>query len=174
MAAILAVLMLTSVATLAQQSSVSENYRIGPGDIIDITVSKNDALSRSGVRVTNTGTIQLAMLDQDMPAACMTERELADTIRDRYKKFLIEPHVNVTVREFNAIPVAVIGAVNSPGRFQMQRTVRLMELLTYVNGTAATAGKTVEIVRDPGRPYCEDDKLVMPGPAAEKIGRAHV
>src|SRR5215204_3635306 len=42
-------------------SVANENYKIGPGDIIDITVSKNLELSRSGLRVSNKGTIQLAM-----------------------------------------------------------------------------------------------------------------
>lgn len=129
----------------------SVNYRIGPGDVIDIVVDNNDVLSRKGVRVSNSGTIPLAMLDGDFPIACQTESEIADFIREKYKKYLLDPRVTVTVKSFESKPVAVIGAVNSPGRFQLQRSMRLLELLTFVNGPSATAGRTIQLIRDPNQ-----------------------
>jgi polysaccharide export outer membrane protein len=147
----------------------NENYKIGPGDIIDVVVNKNTELSRSGLRVGNKGTIQLAMLDSDVAAACLTERELADSIKEKYKKYLVNPFINVSVKEFNSNPVAVIGAVNSPGRFQLQRQIRLAELLTFVNGPSNAAGDTVEIIRDSGRPRCEGSNLVAPREGGEEL-----
>ena len=63
----------------------------------------------------------------------------------------------------------MIGAVNSPGRFQLKRSIRLVELLTFVNGTNANAGKTAEIISDAKRPYCEEDKLVTPSESGEEL-----
>ena len=157
------------LADSAARPVANENYKIGPGDVIDVIVSKNDVLSRTGLRVTNQGTIQLAMMDSDVQAACLTERQLADVIKERYLKYLVNPYINVAVREFNSSPVAVIGAVNSPGRFQLQRTARLSELLTLANGPAEKAGRTVEIIRNSGRPYCEDTKLIVPAEAGDEI-----
>ncbi len=151
------------------QSIVNENYRVGPGDILDVVVSKNDTLSRNGLRVSNKGTIQLPMLDSDVPAACLTERQLADSIKEKYKKYLVNPYVNVTVREFNSNPVAVIGAVNSPGRFQLQRPIRIAELLTFVNGPSTNAGRTIEIMRNSSRPYCEESNFIMPENGGEEL-----
>lgn len=151
------------------RSVVNENYRLGPGDILDVVVSKNDTLSRNGLRVSNTGTIQLPMLDSDVPAACLTERQLADEIRELYKKYLVYPYVNVTVREFNSNPVAVIGAVNSPGRFQLQRPIRIAELLTFVNGPSTNAGRTIEIMRRSSRPYCDESKFVIPDEGEDEL-----
>lgn len=145
------------------------NYKIGPGDLIDVIVTKNDTLSRTGVRVSSLGTIQLAMLDNDISAACLTESQLAERVKEAYKKYLVTPSVNVSVREFNSNPVAVIGAVNSPGRFQMQRPIRVAELLTFVNGPSANAGRTIDIIRDPSRPYCDGPALVIPAPASEEL-----
>lgn len=146
-----------------------QNYKIGPGDVLDVSISKNETLSRSGLRVGNDGTIQLAMLDENIPAACLTERELADAIKVLYRKYLIEPFVNVAVREFNASPVAVIGAVNSPGRFQLQRKLRLVELLALVNGPSASAADTAEILRYGNGSYCDGSKLVMAGASREEL-----
>lgn len=149
--------------------SSSPNYKIGPGDVIDVVVAKNETLSRSGLRVGNDGTIQLPMLDDNVVAACLTERQLADSVKERYRKYLVSPFVNIAVREFNASPVAVIGAVNSPGRFQLQREYRLLELLALVNGPSSAAGNSVEILRYGNLAYCDGSKLIMPSEPKEDL-----
>lgn len=148
--------------TVSASSVANQDYKIGPGDILDVIVSKNDTLSRGGLRVGNNGTIQLAMMDDEFLVACMTEKQAADMIREKYRKYLVDPHVNVSVREFNSSPVAVLGAVNSPGRFQLKRSIRLSELLTLVNGPSAKASESVEIIRDLGRPVCDGDRFLAP------------
>lgn len=162
---LLATSLLLSALAVAQNTEPQEsigNYKIGPGDVIDVTVSKNEVLTRTGLRVSNLGTVQLAMMDTDMQAACLTERQLADRIKEEYRKYMVDPFVNVAVREFNSSPVSVIGSVNSPGRFQLQGPIKLAELLTFVNGTSANAGPTVDILRDSRRPRCEGTELVIP------------
>lgn len=156
-------------AQQTDQLSANENYKIGPGDVIDVVVSKNETLSRTGIRVSHLGTIQLAMMDTDMAAACLTERQLADAIREKYRKYLVDPHVMVSVREFNSNAVAVIGAVNSPGRFQLQRAIRFAELLTFVNGTTPNSGRTAEIMRSGRKSYCEGTQLVTPTDGEEDL-----
>ena len=126
-----------------------------------MVVTNNETLSRTGLRVSDQGTIQLPMLEEDILAACQTEKQLAEQVKEKYRKYLVSPYVSVSVREFNSNPVAFIGAVQSPGRFQIQRPTRLLELLTLVNGPSARAGRTIEIIRVQNRPYCEDGKLVV-------------
>jgi len=147
---------------LTRTIAANQDYKIGPGDILDVVVSKNETLSRTGLRVGNNGMIQLAMLDDEFMVGCLTAKQAADMIREKYRKYLVDPHVNVSVREFNSSPVAVLGAVNSPGRFQLQRSVRLSELLTFVNGPNPKAGESVEIIRDLGRPICDGDRFLAP------------
>jgi polysaccharide export outer membrane protein len=65
--------------------------------------------------------------------------------------------------------VALIGAVQSPGRFQVQRPTRLLELITLVNGPSAAAGDTIEIIRTLNRPYCKDGQLMPRSEASEEI-----
>lgn len=135
-------------------SKPSSNYRIGVGDVLRVTVIKQALLSVDGVRVSNEGTIRLPMLETEIPAVCLTEEQLTVAITDRYKKFLLNPQIYVAVREFNANPVSLVGAVVAPGRFQLQRPMRLLELLALVNGPAANAGKDVQIIRNPTAVQC--------------------
>jgi polysaccharide biosynthesis/export protein len=159
-----------AIATLMTVSAQDTNYRIGPGDVIDVIVNPaGSELSRTGIRVTNQGTIQLPKLDSEIQAGCLTERELADQLKEKYKKYVINPNVIVAVQQFNSNPVAVIGAVNTPGRFQLQRPVRVLELLGWVNGTAERAGPSIEIIRNRSLPFCDGSQLVLSGGVEDEL-----
>lgn len=159
--AALFVFALVGTMTISGQENQNPNYRIGPGDVIDVNVSQNSQLTRTGIRVNNQGMIQLPMLDEDIQAGCRTERELAEQIKEKYKKFLHNPFIIVAVQQFNSNPVAVIGAVNAPGRFQLQRPIRILDLLTWVNGTAERAGTSLEIIRNRSMPFCDGPQLIL-------------
>jgi polysaccharide export outer membrane protein len=129
-------------------------YRIGPGDVIEVRVLKAPELSRDAVRVDQQGMISLPMLEDDIQAACLTEAELAAKIARLYLDYKREPNVSVFVREFQSQPVAVIGAVNTPGQFRLQRQVRLLELLSFAGGPAERAGRNVDIIHAAGPDLC--------------------
>lgn len=139
----------------------SSDYRLGAGDVIRITVLKQDILTQDGIRISNEGTIRLPMIDEPIRSSCLTEAELSASIAEKYKKYILNPQVYVSVKEYNSKGVAVIGAVNAPGRFQLQRPVRLLEILTYVNGPSPAAGRELQILRMAGPDQCTGGKLRM-------------
>jgi protein involved in polysaccharide export with SLBB domain len=147
---------------LPGETDKNENYQIGIGDTLKVVVVKQDLLTVDGVRVSNRGAIRLPMLNEDLPAACLTETELASSITEKYKKYLLNPQVYVAVKEFNSNPVAVVGAVLTPGRFQLQRPMRLLELITFVNGPAQNAGKEIKIIRNPTAKRCSLNAEAQP------------
>ena len=151
---------------------VDDRYRIGPGDLISITTLDYPQLSADAVRVDSKGMILLPMVDGQMEAACRTEGELAQEISKRYLKYLKEPQVKVFVKEYQSQTVAVIGAVNLPGRFQLNRRLHLLELLTFVNGPADRAGQTIQIIHAGNAPVCSASASAAsdaPDSAAEAI-----
>jgi protein involved in polysaccharide export with SLBB domain len=132
------------------------NYLIGAGDVLDIRVLNRPQYSRENVRVSDTGTISMPRLEGEITAACMTERTLAKEIETRYGDILRVPQVDVFVKEYRSKPVAVIGAVNAPGLFQLQRRVRLLELLAYAGGPHERAGRTLQLVHSESLNVCGD------------------
>jgi polysaccharide biosynthesis/export protein len=128
------------------------SYRIGPGDVLEVRVYGRPELGRQQ-RIGNQGTIRLPFL-QDLQVACKTEAELAQLIAEKYTIYLRDPQVDVFVKEYNSQPVAVIGSVARPGRFQMQRRVRLLELLTFSGGPILNAGGVVNIIRGSAPDFC--------------------
>jgi polysaccharide export outer membrane protein len=135
-------------------NATDTRYRIGPGDVLEVRVARAPELSREAVRVDQSGNIRMPMLDNDIPAACLTEAELSQSIAKLYLKYKRDPHVDVFVKEFQSQPVSVIGAVRSPAQFKLQRQVRLLELISLVGGPTDTAGQTVQVVHAEGGMMC--------------------
>ncbi len=131
-------------------------YRIGPGDVLTIIVRKAPELS-GPVRVDQRGMIRLPMIDGEVTAACRTESELATQIATLYLEYKNKPSVEVFVTEFQSRPVAVIGAVNAPGQFRLQRQVRLLELLSFAGGPSTAAGRTINVIHTGGPIICQKD-----------------
>jgi len=130
-------------------------YRIGPGDILDIKVFNKPQFTREGVKVDPRGRIRMPLVKDEIIAACRTEEELETEITRQLKEYVREPQVTVQIKEYQSEPVAVLGSVRTPSRFQLQRRVRLLELLTFVNGPTDNAGRTVQVVHTGSASSCE-------------------
>jgi polysaccharide export outer membrane protein len=126
--------------------STDDRYRLGPGDIIDIRIYNRPQLSREAIRIEGNGMIRMPLIENEIQAGCLTEGELAKEISTRYARFYKNLQVDVFIKEYHSKQVAIIGAVNEQSRFELQRRVRLLELLTYAKGPSAKAGQTINIV----------------------------
>jgi len=147
-------LLLISLLFSAQQSP-DDRYRIGPGDVIDIRVYNRPQLSRDAVRVEGNGMIRMPLIENEIQATCLTEGELAKEISTRYARYYKNLQVDVFIKEYHSKQVAIIGAVNEQSRFELQRRVRLLELLTYAKGPSANAGQTINIVHSTASSPCK-------------------
>jgi polysaccharide export outer membrane protein len=136
-------------------SGADGRYRIGPGDVLDIRVFNRPNLSREAIRVEGNGMIRMPLIETEIQAACLTEGELAKEIANRYLKFYRNPQVDVFIKEYHSKQVAIIGAVNDQSRFELQRRVTLLELLTYAKGPTAKAGQTINVVHSAAALPCD-------------------
>src|SRR6266403_1444191 len=100
-------LALVSCAATAQHVDPKpiEEYRIGPEDVLLISVWRNDAMSRS-VLVRPGGKISLPLLN-DVQAAGLTTHELRDVLIERLKDFIPSPEVSVIVSDVRSTKVGV-------------------------------------------------------------------
>ncbi len=130
-------------------------YRIGAGDVLDIRIYNRPNLSRDAVRVEGGGMIRMPLIETEIQAACQTEGELAHEIATRYAKYYKNLQVDVFIKEYHSIQVAIIGSVNEQSRFELQRSVRLLELLTYAKGPSAKAGQSIHIVHSTAPSPCK-------------------
>lgn len=135
-----------NVAT-ADNGMRAERYRIGFQDTIEIQVFRHPDLTQR-VSVNSNGTINLYRLDTPVVAVCKTERELANDIAEAYRKdYLRDPEVNVVTVEQRSRAFSIIGAVEKPGTYYINRKVSLLELLAQAGGPNKEAGARLVVAR---------------------------
>lgn len=151
------ILLISALGAHAQQDRYlqDERYRIGAGDVLDIRIYNRPQLSREAVRVEGSGMIRMPLIETEIQASCLTEGELAKEIATRYAKYYRNLQVDVFIKGYHSRQVAIIGAVNDQSRFELQRRVRLLELLTYAKGPSARAGQTVNVVHSTNISPCK-------------------
>lgn len=123
------------------------NYLLGPGDMVDVRVFGQPDLN-AVVEVDSDGNISsLPFLESPIPAKCRTDKEIQKDIAKAYGKYLKNPQVSVRVSERKSRqPATVFGAVRQPTRVQMQRKVRLNELMAASGGFTERASGTIQIL----------------------------
>jgi polysaccharide export outer membrane protein len=130
-------------------SSPHADYQIGPEDLLEISVLEAPDLTRT-VRVSDDGTVSLALLGS-IQTAGLTTRELQSDLQERLRHtYMKDPQVSVFVQEMRSHPVSVFGAVEKPGVYQIRSAKTLIEVLSMAQGLAIDAGDTVIVMRHPG------------------------
>jgi polysaccharide biosynthesis/export protein len=117
----------------ASPAAATREYRIGPEDLIEVTVFEVPELSRT-VRVSAAGEISLPLVGA-VKAAGLSPIELEQSLTDLLRKsYVKDPQVSVFLKEYRSDPVSVVGAVKAPGLYQIQTERRLIELLAMAQG----------------------------------------
>jgi polysaccharide export outer membrane protein len=124
--------MIVAPSLSAQTAPTQDNYVLGPGDTIDIVIYGEADLSRS-VTVKPDGAVSLALLGE-VKAAGKTTKQFADELVRLYKKYLKQPSITVTVREFRVDRIYILGQVSRPGEYQLRLATGIMELLASAGG----------------------------------------
>ncbi|HUJ16762.1 MAG TPA: polysaccharide biosynthesis/export family protein [Nitrospirota bacterium] len=123
-----------------------QGYLIGPGDVLDISVWKDEALTRSCV-VRPDGFISFPLIG-DIPTADKTVFELKSEMEGKLKRFVPEVVLSIDVKQINSMIIYVIGKVNSPGRFMLGVDVNVLQALATAGGLNVFAkGRKIRIFR---------------------------
>jgi polysaccharide biosynthesis/export protein len=110
----------------------ANDYRIGPEDLLDISVWKNPELSRT-VPVRPDGKVSLPLVN-DIQASGLTPTALRLQLIERFSEFIPAPEVAVIVREVHSMKVAVVGSVKTPGRYELKSAATVLELIALAQG----------------------------------------
>ncbi len=124
-------------------------YRIGPEDVVEVSVWNNTALSRT-VPVRPDGKLSLPLLN-DVPAAGLTPMELREILMNRLAEYMPTPEVSVILREVHSFKVSVIGEVKKPDRYELGSRATVLDVLAMAGGFTEFAARTrIVILRHDG------------------------
>jgi polysaccharide export outer membrane protein len=134
----------------------STDFLLGPEDVLEITVWRNQDLSRQTV-VRPDGMVSMPLIG-DVLASGMTATQLAAKIADKLKEFKESPAVSVSVKEVNSYNVFILGEVQKPGKYQLKTHTSVLQAIALAGGFTLYASKnkmqvvTAEVNGD-GRPH---------------------
>jgi polysaccharide export outer membrane protein len=131
---------------LDDRTRATDNYVLGPDDIIRLTVHNQPQLN-SKLTVTREGTI-FPPLVGETHVARMTPRQVAILLTEKLgQEYLVDPQVDVDVEEFRSQWVMVTGQTQRLGRITLRGGTRLKEVLSEAGGFNQFAGETITISR---------------------------
>lgn len=142
---LLSILLLLSFPSFGQSTPGLE-YRIGPEDVLHISVWKEEDLDRK-VLVRPDGGVSFPLAG-DIQVSGRTPLEVQDEIRSRLQRYVPDAEVTVSVDKISGYTIFVLGEVDAPGQFTLGRYVDVVQALTLAGGfTPYANNRDIQILR---------------------------
>lgn len=130
-------------------SRINQDYAIGAGDILDISVWKNEELTKQ-VPVLPDGKISFPLIGVIL-AEGKTVEQLKKEVEEKLTRYIPNPTLSVVVRQVNSLLIYVIGKVNNPGVFPLNTNVNVLQALSMARGMNPFAKRNnIRIFREQG------------------------
>src|SRR5438874_2371000 len=153
------VVLLASLSVLARKAPSAESanskqptpqagasYIIGPEDTLFVSVWKEPDLTAT-LPVRADGMVSLPLL-HDVKAAGLTPMQLAEDITEKLKKYVSEPHVNVTVTQMNSQRIYAMGEVLHPGSINLLPNMTVLQALASCGFSQFANTKGIYVLRN--------------------------
>ena len=155
-------------------------YRLGPGDVVKINVYGNPDLATE-TEVSLAGNISFPLVG-DVKVGGMTRAQAEKAISQALAKgkFVPKAYVNMLITQYRSQQVSVVGEVNKPGNYSINRASSVTELLAMAGGITAKGSNIITVIQKDGsggvvRNQVDVKKLFGDGAGADvKIGQDDV
>jgi len=131
---------------LFSQERKTTDYRIGPKDLLDISVFGLDELNRT-VRVSEDGKITLPLIggvEVEGLSKAELEKKLSQLLEEKY---LQNPQVTIFIRDYQSKRVWVLGAVRNPRPYELLGRQTLLQIISQAGGFTPEAGNEIIVIR---------------------------
>ena len=127
------------------------NYKIQPGDLLEITVFKEADMARTA-RISGNGTITFPLAG-NLKLADLSVPDAEALLAEKLAEFLVKPQVTVLIKEYGNKQIYVLGEVKKPGSIQIpaERHLTVLEAITLAGGfTDLAAPDRTKVLRGSG------------------------
>lgn len=139
-------LVLIALVAVLPHAAISQEYVIGGGDLLKITVYDHPDLTTEA-RVSNEGKITFPLIGEvqvDNSTANDVEKKIGGLLADGY---IIKPQVSVFIEEYKSRKVTMLGEVAKPGIVILRAASTLLEVISDAGGITPNAGEALTIQR---------------------------
>lgn len=128
-----------AMAVAAQAEDPAQDYQLGPGDVLEISVWDDENLHRE-VKVRPDGKISFPLLG-DVQAAGRSVSELKQEMESRMQEYVPDAPITVILMELGHPRIYVVGKVEQPGPFMMDSKLSVIQALAMAGGLTKFAKK---------------------------------
>ena len=130
--------MMALIATRAD--AASEDYRLGPGDLVRIVVFDHDEMNLDA-RISQSGNITFPLVGQVSGRRTVDPRgRAAAGAASHRRRLLKQPEVSILVEEYQSQKVSVMGQVAKPGQYPLDASKRMLDMLAMAGGLLNDSG----------------------------------
>jgi len=126
-------------------SQAGIGYVIGPEDVLHVAVWREADLTAT-LPVRPDGKISLPLLN-DVQASGLTPQQLADSVREKLKKYIADPRVTVVVTQINSKRIFMVGEVLHPGPMSMIDNMTVLQALSSAGLNQFANTKRIYVLR---------------------------
>lgn len=138
--------LLLSLSGFAQEK-ISTEYKIGPKDLLEISVFGVQDLNKT-VRVSEDGMITLPLIGE-VSVEGLTKTEIEKKLSQLLEeKYVQNPQLMVFIREYQSKKVSIIGAVRTPGPYELLGRQTVLQIISQAGGITNEAGDEIIILRE--------------------------
>jgi len=147
---------------------VSKEFLLGPEDVLEVTVWRNQDLSRIVV-VRPDGKISLPLIG-DVQASGLNSSQVAAKIAARLTEFKENPNVSVSLKEVNSYFIFVLGEVLKPGKYPLKSYATVLQGVSMAGGFTQFASKNrMQVIRTYTNEDGKENQIRIPVPYNEMV-----
>lgn len=122
-------------------------YRLGPGDTVRITVYNNPDLTTEA-ELSQNGRISFPLVGE-VTLGGLTRNEAEREVSAKLGSggFVPNAHVNMLVTQYRSRQVSVMGEVNKPGNYPINKPTSIAEMLAMAGGIGPKGSDRVTLIR---------------------------
>lgn len=133
-------------AVLPYYNSFLTTYRLGPEDVVSVSIFGQERYSRAGITIPPHGRISYPLIPEGIFVAGKTTEQVAEEIRKRLDEYIIDPQVDVQLDKAVSAIYSVVGDVAQPGVRVMTRRYSITEALAMAGGVLDTGDKAKVVI----------------------------
>jgi polysaccharide export outer membrane protein len=143
----------------------ADDYRLCPGDLLNIGVYGYDELQATALPIRPDGKLAFPLVGE-IQAAGLTPGEFSVALTQALSLYVKDPQVTINIVKFHTVRVYVLGEVNHPGAYEIEKEPNLLAAISMAGGyTRYAVKRSVHVVHKATGQYVQAnlDKLLKKG-----------
>lgn len=120
-------------------------YKIGPSDVLEVTVYGEESLNRTGLVVRPDGKISFPLVG-DVEVGGLTTEQAKEALEQKLREYIPGAVAAVSVVQLGSLQYYVVGKVNKPGMYNVAKPLTVLQALAMAGGLTPFADESKIII----------------------------